>query len=49
MMTKYLQRFVMVRDEIKEKVIQFMEEANSLDYWMQDRKYEASEEKASKM
>ena len=39
----------MVRDEIKEKVIQFMEEANSLDYWMQDRKYETSEEKASEM
>jgi arsenate reductase len=32
-----------VRDEIKEKVIQFIEEANSLDYWMQDRENEASE------
>ena len=33
-----------VRDEIKEKVIQFIEEANSLDYWMQDSIFEASEE-----
>ncbi len=31
-----------VRDEIKEKVIQFMEDANNLDYWMQDRIIEAS-------
>lgn len=33
-----------VRDEIKEKVIQFMEEANRLDYWMQDSIFAASEE-----
>jgi len=33
-----------VRDEIKEKVIQFIEEANSLNYWMQDSIFEASEE-----
>ena len=32
-----------VRDEIKDKVIQFIEEANSLDYWMQDSVNEASE------
>lgn len=38
-----------VRDEIKEKVIQFIEEANSLNYWMQDGVYEAREEQANKM
>lgn len=32
-----------VRDEIKQKVTQFIEEASSLEYWMQDRAYEASE------
>ena len=32
-----------VRDEIKEKVIQFIGEANSLNYWMQDGINEASE------
>jgi len=30
-----------VRDEIKQKVIEFIEEASNLDYWMQDRIYEA--------
>ncbi len=32
-----------VRDEIKEKVIQFIEEANDLNFWIQDSLIETSE------
>jgi arsenate reductase len=32
-----------VRDEIKEKVIQFIEEASDLNFWIQDRVIETSE------
>lgn len=39
-----LEKVRVVRDEIKEKVMHFIEEANSLDYWMQDKVYEASDE-----
>ena len=33
----------LIRDEIKEKVIQFIPEASNLSYWMEDKVYEAGE------
>ena len=33
----------LIRDEIKEKVIQFIAEASNLNYWMQDNVYKSGE------
>ena len=40
-----LTKVIEVRDEIKEKVIQFIEEAGDLNFWIQDSVIETSENK----